>query len=68
MKKSTKTLIKDAKILNAQKFMDKYGDDPEFVLLDADNLMNVNEGFLNIDYDGISILFCDGQLDSISDC
>ena len=61
MKTSSKKLINDAKSMSAKKFMETYENDPKLEILDADNILNMNEGYLNIDYDGISILFFDGE-------
>ncbi len=61
MKTSTKKIINDAKSMSAKKFMEIYENDSKLEILDADNLLNMNEGYLNLDYDGISILFLDGE-------
>jgi hypothetical protein len=61
MKTSTKKIINDAKSMSAKKFMEIYENDSKLEILDADNLLNMNEGYLNLDYEGISILFLDGE-------
>jgi len=69
MKKSAKKIkvINDAKSMSAKMFMETYENDYRLDMLDSDNIMNWNEGYLNLDYEGISILFFDGKLDSISE-
>jgi len=62
-KVSIKQAIADASILNAAEFCEKYDDSLEY--LDIDNIMDYNEGYVNLNLNvgnkTVTLLFIDGE-------
>jgi hypothetical protein len=68
MIKTSKSFYAICKKVNSSELMEKYMNHPKLEILDCDNILNYNEGYLNILFHGDdsedSFLFVDGEFDS----